>query len=105
MPVRLAQALIEKGCDVAAFPNAWKGLTNGRLLEQISTAGFGCVLTCDKNLRHQQNLGRRNLAFVILPGTRFEDLHPILDHIANGIEKVESGQVVVLSPDGKYAIY
>jgi len=105
VPIRLAQALAAKGCDVAPFPDGWKGLKNGELLEQIRTTGFGCLLTCDKNFRHQQNPRRWNLALVVLPKTRFEDLRPLLDHIVTGTEKAEPGFAVVIGADGGYVLH
>ena len=100
VPVRLAPALSQLGRAVASFPKEWRGLQNGRLLEQIRLAGFECLLTCDKNLRHQQNLRRWNLAAIVLPRTRFEDLRPMLNQIAVAIDKAELGRALVLQSDG-----
>ena len=105
VPVRLARALSDRDRDVAAFPDAWKGLKNGELLKRITAAGFDCVLTCDKNLRYQQNLRRWKLAVIVLPRTRFEDLHPILDSIAACLDKVETGSALVLRPNGEHVVY
>jgi hypothetical protein len=44
----------------------WSGLENGDLLSMAETAGFDAMVTCDKNLAYQQNLGRRKLALIVL---------------------------------------
>ena len=36
-------------------------LKNGELLDAAETAGFGLLLTCDQNIRYQQNLTGRKL--------------------------------------------
>ncbi len=41
-------------------------LKNGELLNAAEAAGFDILLTCDQNIRYQQNLVRRKLALVIL---------------------------------------
>jgi hypothetical protein len=41
-------------------------LKNGELLNAAEAAGFDVLLTCDQNIRHQQNLTGRKLALVIL---------------------------------------
>jgi hypothetical protein len=39
-----------------------RGLANGALLDAAERAGFDLLLTCDQNVRKQQNLKGRNLA-------------------------------------------
>lgn len=41
-------------------------LKNGELLSEAEAAGFDVLLTCDQNIRFQQNLAGRRLALVIL---------------------------------------
>ena len=41
-------------------------LENGELLEAAEAAGFEVLVTCDQNIRHQQNLSGRALALVVL---------------------------------------
>ena len=56
VPRRVVGLLRESGCDVSTFPNNWKGLKNGRLLARVEEAGFEILLTCDKNMRFQQDI-------------------------------------------------
>jgi hypothetical protein len=100
--VRLVGALVDKGRDVSLFPDAWRGLKNGALLAKIVDAGFGCLITCDKNLRHQQNLKKWRIALVVLPFPRFEDLATILDAIAFAVDRAEPGKVIILDASGTH---
>jgi hypothetical protein len=41
-------------------------LENGELLDAAEAAGFDVIVTSDQNIRYQQNLSGRKLAFVVL---------------------------------------
>jgi hypothetical protein len=41
-------------------------LENGELLQMAETSGFDAMVTCDQNIRYQQNLSGRKLALVVL---------------------------------------
>ena len=43
----------------------WKGIKNGELMLRAVTAGFDVFVTSDKNIRHQQNIGRYQVAVVV----------------------------------------
>ena len=49
LAARLAGSLQELGCDVSSFPNAWKGIQNGPLVERLLDESFACLITADKN--------------------------------------------------------
>ena len=44
-----------------AWEQGWSTLLNGELLREAEKAGFDVLLTTDKNLGHQQNLGQEKL--------------------------------------------
>jgi hypothetical protein len=45
-----------RGHDVVrADEFGWQGLENGALLDAAEKAGFDLLLTCDQNVRYQQN--------------------------------------------------
>jgi hypothetical protein len=96
VPRRLADLLRQAGQDVSNFPNEWKGLKNGRLLDRVEQTGFHCLLTCDRSLRHQQSLSRRQVAVVVLPYQRFDDLLPVAQAILTAIKDVRIGSFLVV---------
>ncbi|MDP4200858.1 MAG: hypothetical protein Q8922_10355 [Bacteroidota bacterium] len=54
------------GHDVATTGEmGWKGIKNGDLMNRAVTAGLDVFLTSDKNLRHQQNIGKYQVAVIV----------------------------------------
>ena len=65
LPRQLAPLLT--GHDVRTVQQqSWAGLKNGQLLDAAEAAGFTVLVTGDRNLPFQQNLGKRQLAVVVL---------------------------------------
>jgi hypothetical protein len=51
---------------IEAFERGWDRLVNGELIAAAEAAGFELLLTTDKNMRYQQNLKGRRIAFVVV---------------------------------------
>ena len=51
---------------VEAIERGWDRRVNGELIAAAEAAGFDISLTTDKNMRYQQNLKGRTIAFVVL---------------------------------------
>ena len=49
-----------------ARTRGWDTLSNGDLLAEAERAGFDVLLTADKKIQYQQNLGGRRIAVVVL---------------------------------------
>jgi hypothetical protein len=79
---------------VRADELAWLGLENGALLVAAEQAGFDLLLTCDQNVRYQQNLTGRKLALVILSSNHWPTLRRIAAQVATAVDFVQTGQVV-----------
>ena len=71
----------------------WQGLANGELLDAAEHAGFNVLLTCDQNIRYQQNFEGRTIAVVILSTNHWPSLRPVADRIAAVVDFVQAGQV------------
>ena len=74
----------------------WQGLENGELLDEAEQAGFDMLLTCDQNVRYQQNFAGRTLAVVILSSNHWPSSRVVADRIATAIDFVQPGQVLRL---------
>jgi hypothetical protein len=72
----------------------WQGLENGDLLDSAEQAGFEMLLTCDQNVRYQQNLSTRKLAVVILSTNHWPSVREVADKVAIKIDFVQIGQLV-----------
>ena len=81
---------------VRADELGWQGLENGALLDAAERAGFDLLLTCDQNVRYQQNLARRKLALVILSSNHWPTLRRIAARIATAVDFVQTGQTVTV---------
>jgi hypothetical protein len=74
----------------------WQGLENGALLDAAEGAEFDLLLTCDQNVRYQQNFTGRRLAILILSTNHWPTLRPVGGRIATAIDFVQAGQVTRL---------
>jgi hypothetical protein len=72
----------------------WQGLENGALLDVAENAGFDLLLTCDQNVRYQQNFTSRKLALVVLSSNHWPTLRPVAARIASAVDFVQTGQIV-----------
>jgi hypothetical protein len=79
---------------VEAVERGWDRLVNGELIAAAEAAGFNVLLTTDKNIRYQQNLTDRKIAFVVLGNQQW----PVLRHY---VERVVA--VVNAATPGSYA--
>lgn len=73
----------------------WDGLRNGLLLDQAQAAGFDVPLTVDKGFRHQQNLGRRPIAVILMlvVKNRFAELAPLAPDVLALLPTVQPGRL------------
>jgi hypothetical protein len=70
---------------VEATARGWDRLANGALLKAAEEAGFDLLLSTDKNIRYQQNLGGRRIAIVILGNSRRPDVHRYSDRVVAAV--------------------
>jgi hypothetical protein len=64
------------------------------LLDAAERAGFDLLLTCDQNVRHQQNFTSRRWALIILSSNHWPTLRAVAARIATAVDFVQSGQIV-----------
>ena len=72
----------------------WQGLENGALLDAAEQGGFDLLLTCDQNVRYQQNFTGRKLAMLVLSSNHWPTLRPVAAKIATAVDFVQTGQIV-----------
>jgi hypothetical protein len=72
----------------------WQGLENGALLDAAENADFDMLLTCDQNVRYQQNFTGRKLALVVLSSNHWPTLHRVAARIASAVDFVQTGQII-----------
>jgi hypothetical protein len=73
---------------------SWATLRNGDLIAQAEAAGFETLVTTDQNLRYQQNLSERKLAFVVLLSTSWPKIKAKVSEVAAAIDRATPGSYI-----------
>ena len=68
-----------------AYELGWAELANGDLLRGDA------MVTCDQNIRYQQNMAERKIALVVLTTNNWDLLKANLDRIRDAIDRVGPG--------------
>jgi hypothetical protein len=90
VPRGLAESL--RGHEVTeARKLRWERISNGELLKLAEGAGFDLLLTTDKNVRYQQNLGGRAISIVVLGNSPWWRVRRHLDRIAAVVNEATPG--------------
>jgi hypothetical protein len=74
-----------------AAQRGWDKLKNGELLEAAEEAGFVVLITPDKNIRYQQNLGLRRIAIVVLGNPQWPVLRRHVERVALAVDSAQPG--------------
>lgn len=94
-PVPLLEHLRRHSIETA-YEKGWSMLRNGELLEKAE-AEFDLLITTDRNLRHQQSLGGRRIAILVLPTTSWPRLQRMTREIAAAVDSLQPGQFLEMS--------
>jgi len=73
-----------------AFELGWSNLENGDLLLEAE-GRFEVFVTTDQNLRHQQNLGGRQLAILVLPTTNWLEIQRHQSEVVVAVNSMQPG--------------
>jgi hypothetical protein len=76
----------------------WSGAKNGALLTLMQQMGFDILLTGDRSLRHQQNLGTFGVAVVVMraKSNKLDDLIPLIPFVETALSSILPGDAVEL---------
>lgn len=73
------------------FRLGWSRLSNGDLLDRAEEQGYELLITTDRQIRHQQNLGGRKLAILVLSTTAWPDILLRVDDILTAVNAIGTG--------------
>ena len=76
---------------VEANERGWDRLLNGELIAAAESAGFDLLLTTDKNIRYQQNLKARKIAFVVIGNQQWPTLRRYVERVAAAVNAATPG--------------
>ena len=82
---------------MTAYDRGWSELRNGELLDAAESDGFAVLVTTDKNLRYQQNLGLRRIAIVVLSTTSWPRIQRATARVAPVIDMAVAGSYTEVS--------
>lgn len=66
-------------------------LANGELIAAAEAAGFEILLTTDKNMRYQQNLAGRKIAFVVIGNQQWPILRRYVELVVGAVNAATPG--------------
>ena len=69
----------------------WDRLVNGELLNAAEATGFELLVTPDKNMRYQQNLGARKIAIVVLGQQQWPHVRPHIQQVVDAVNAAGRG--------------
>ena len=95
VPQRLRNHFPGHECQSAQYAG-FAGLENGDLLRAAEAAKFDVLLTVDRGFECEQNLGRRQIAILILStrSIRREDLLPHVPNALVALRSIQPSQIV-----------
>ena len=76
---------------VEAIERGWDRLVNGELIAAAEEAGFDVLLTTDKNMRYQQNLSGRRIAFVVIGNQQWPILRRHVEKVVAAVSAATPG--------------
>jgi hypothetical protein len=76
---------------VEAIERGWDRLVNGELIAEAELAGFELLPTTDKNMRYQQNLTGRKIAFVVIGNQQWPTLRRYVDRVVAAVNAATPG--------------
>src|SRR5271163_3176436 len=76
---------------VEAIERGWDRLGNGELIAAAEAAGFELLLTTDKNMRYQQNLKGRKIAFVVIGNQQWPTLRRHVERFIVAVDAATPG--------------
>lgn len=76
---------------VEAIERGWNRLVNGELIAAAEAAGFEVLLTTDKNMRYQQNLTGRRIAFVVIGNQQWPVLRRYVGRVVAAVDAATPG--------------
>ena len=91
-PLPLREHLL-KHMIASAYELGWSNLKNGELLA-AAEGSFDLFITTDQQIHHQQELGGRQLAILVLLTTSWPRIKTCVQQINEAIDRITPGEYV-----------
>ena len=98
LPHQIRLELPGHNVSTAAFMQ-WAGVENGELLQRAAAAGFDALITNDRGLEYQQNLGELPLAVIVILATAntVEAIRPLYGELLAVLARLRAREFVKIS--------
>lgn len=99
VPRQLARLFEDVFTVTVIHDSPWAGAKNGELIRAI-TGEIDILLTCDQNIRYQQNVAKLTFGIVVLIGrsNRLDDLLPLTSAARAAAQDVHPGELIEVRP-------
>jgi len=94
VPEPLSQLLVGHECATVQSCR-WAGMANGELLRR-ATIEFDLFITCDQNIRYQQNLTNQKIAILQLSTNDLRRIRAAISAIQSAVDSIQRGEFKVL---------
>ena len=74
----------------------WEGIRNGLLLDRAEDNGYELLITADQGIRHQQTLGGRQLAVLVLLSNSWPAIRHVTKDILSTVNRMTAGDLIEL---------
>jgi len=75
----------------------WATIENGALIRAAEEAGFGILITCDRNIRYQQNLAGRQIALIELSTAIWPVIRPYVNDVLAAVQSALPGSYTTVT--------
>ncbi|MEJ7673737.1 MAG: hypothetical protein WKF59_13825 [Chitinophagaceae bacterium] len=99
LPVKIKFRL-QDACDIFTVKDMdWNALENGDLIDSMQKEGFDFLITSDKNLQYQQNIGAYPVCFIVLNirDNNYETILPLFEKIKVILENKVKSKLTLIS--------
>jgi hypothetical protein len=95
LPHQLRVELIGHEAFTTAYMG-WMGVENGKLLAKAADQSFDALLTTDRGMEYEQNLGKLPLSIVIIEAdsNAIEDIRPLIPKIQAALTNLQPKSLV-----------
>ena len=86
-----------------AEEEGWGQISNGELIESAEQAGYEILVTCDQNVRYQQNLTYRKISMIVLGSNIWLGVQPKVTEITAALARASPGsfEFIEIAPPPK----
>lgn len=92
LPVGVA-ALLPEHAVTTAKAAGYAGLLNGELIRRAEEDGCEVLVTADRNMSSQQNVGFSGIGIVLVPGNRVVEIEPTTAALRAAVAATRPGSV------------